>query len=81
LDKRSYSKDEAMPPEPRFQLMELDQIHADIRKLMAETMRVSAEASKPSRETKLYAVFLMGGLVGAVGVAAGVALTFLLQVH
>lgn len=70
-----------MPSEPRPQPFDLDQIHADIRKLMAETMRLSAEASKPPREAKLYAIFLMGGLLGALGVAAGVALTFVLKLH
>ena len=61
--------------------MDLDQIHADIRKLMAETMRVSAEIRQPSLVRKLYPTMLVGGLIGAVGVAIGVALTLMLKLH
>jgi hypothetical protein len=70
-----------MLPEPGFQQSELDQIHADIRKLMAETMRVNAETRKPSRIGKLYPMMLVGSLIGAVGVATGIALSFLLGLH
>jgi hypothetical protein len=70
-----------MPSEPRFQPMELDQIHADIRKLMAETMRVSAEIRRPSPARRLYPIVLTGGLIGVVGVATGIALTLLLQLN
>lgn len=70
-----------MPSEPRFQPMDLEQIHADIRKLMTETMRVSAEIRQPSRIRHLYHTMLVGSLIGTVGVATGVALNFLLKLH
>lgn len=70
-----------MLSEPRFQPTELEQIHADIRKLMAETMRVSAEIRKSSRESNLYLMILLTGLIGAVEVSTGVALTLLLPIH
>jgi hypothetical protein len=70
-----------MLSEPRFQPTELEQIHADIRKLMAETMRVSAEIRKSSRESNLYLMIVLTGLIGAVGVSTGVALTLLLPIH
>lgn len=70
-----------MPSEPRFQPIELEQIHANIGKLMAETMRLSEEASKPSLEPKLYLMMLVGSLFGAAIVAAGVALSLLLKLN
>lgn len=70
-----------MPSEPRFQPMDLEKIHADIRKLMAETMRVNAEIRKPSPARKLYPMMLVTGLIGAIGVATGVALTLMLKLH
>jgi hypothetical protein len=70
-----------MPSEPRPQPFDLDQIHADIRKLMAETMRVSAEIRQPSLVRKLYPTMLVGGLIGVIGVAIGVGLAFLLKFY
>ena len=67
-----------MPSDPRFQPMDLEQIHADVRKLMAETMRVSAEIRQPSLVRGLYTMMLVGALIGAVGVATGIALSCLL---
>jgi hypothetical protein len=61
--------------------MDLEQIHADIRKLMAETMRVNAELRQPSLVRSLYPMMLTGGLIGVIGVATGVALAFLLKLH
>jgi hypothetical protein len=68
-----------MPSEPRFQPMELDQIHADIRKLMAETMRVSAEASKPSEKSGQCLMMALAVFSGAAGAAVGVAVALLLK--
>jgi hypothetical protein len=61
--------------------MDLEQIHADIRKLMAETMRVSDEIRQPSLVRGLYPMMLTGGLIGVIGVATGVALAFLLKLY
>lgn len=70
-----------MQSEPKFEPIELEQIHANIGKLMAETAKLNAEAGKFARERKLYPMMVVAGLIGAVGTATGVALTFLLKFH
>jgi len=70
-----------MPAELRFSPTELEQIHANINVLMAETIRLSEEASKPSPEPKLYLMMLLGSLLGAASVAAVVALPSLLRLN
>lgn len=70
-----------MEAQPKFEPIELEQIHANIGKLMAETAKLNAEAGKFSRERKLYPAMVVAGLIGAVGTATGVALTVLLKFH
>lgn len=41
-----------MQAQPKFEPIELEQIHANIGKLMAETATLNAEAGKFSREKK-----------------------------
>jgi hypothetical protein len=74
-------KDKVMPSEPRFQPTELDQIHADIRKLMAETMRLSTEVSKPPSQSKQLLMMVVVGLSSAIGGAIGATLTLLFKFH
>jgi hypothetical protein len=68
-----------MQAQPKFEPIELEQIHANIGKLMAETATLNAEAGKFSREKKMYLMMVIAGLIGATGTAAGVALTFWLK--
>lgn len=70
-----------MEAQPKFEPIELAQIHANIGKLMAETAKLNAEASKFSRESKLYPMMVVAGLIGAFGTAAGVALTYFLKLQ
>lgn len=70
-----------MRSESTFQPMELEQIHADISKLMAETMRINAEIRNPSRVRCLFHTVLVGSLLGTVGVTTGVVLAFLFKLH
>lgn len=70
-----------MPSEPRFPPIELEQIHANIGKLMAETAKLNAEASKFALERKQFPMMVVAGLIGAMGAATGVGLTFLLKFH
>lgn len=55
---------------------EIKQIHSKINELMAETVRLSEEASKPSPEPTFYLMMLLHSLFGAANVATGVALPF-----
>lgn len=70
-----------MPAELRFSPIEIEQIQANINELMAETMRLSEEASKPSPQPKLYLMMLLGSLLGAASVTTGFALPFLLRLN
>lgn len=65
-----------MQAQPKFEPIELEQIHANIGKLMAETARLNAEAGKFSREKNMYLMMVIAGLIGATGTAAGIVLTF-----
>lgn len=68
-----------MISDPRFQPMDLEQIHADIRKLMAETMRVSAQVSKPSRKSEQFMMIIVVAFSSTVGAATGVLLAVFLK--
>lgn len=61
---------------PKFDQIQLEQIHANIGKLMAETAKLNAEAGIFSSEKKIYLLMIVAGLIGAISTAAGVALTF-----
>lgn len=68
-----------MQAQPKFEPIEIEQIHANIGKLMAETAKLNAEAGKMAREKKLYPMMVVAGIIGALGTASGVALTFWLK--
>lgn len=68
-----------MQAQPKFEPIEMEQIHANIGKLMAETAKLNAEAGKMARERTLYPMMVIAGIIGALGTAAGVALTYLLK--
>lgn len=70
-----------MPSEPRPQPIESDQIHSHIRKLMAETMRLSTEVSKPPSQSKQLLMMVVVGLSSAIGGAIGATLTLLFKFH
>lgn len=68
-----------MEAQPKFEPIEIEQIHANIGKLMAETAKLNAEAGKMAREKTLYPMMVIAGIIGALGTAAGVTLTYLLK--
>lgn len=68
-----------MQAQPKFEPIEIEQIHANIGKLMAETAKLNAEAGKMARERTLYPMMVVAGIIGALGTAAGVTLTYLLK--
>lgn len=68
-----------MQAQPKFEPIEIEQIHANIGKLMAETAKLNAEAGKMAREKTLYPMMVVAGIIGAFGTAAGVALTYYLK--
>ncbi|KQQ63611.1 hypothetical protein ASF66_04510 [Pseudomonas sp. Leaf129] len=70
-----------MPSEPKLQPVESDQIHPNIRKLMAETMSQNADASKPFGEGKLLLIIVVIGISSAGGAVLGVLLAFSLKLH
>jgi hypothetical protein len=74
-------KDEVMPSESRFQPMELDKIHEDIRKLMAETMRLNEEASRGSAAGEQFLMMALASLSGLAGAATCVSLAILIKFH
>jgi len=67
-----------MPPEQSFQL---EQIHADISELRAETMRLNAEAIKPVSILELCLVVVVASLLTSAGIVLGLALSVVLQLH
>lgn len=68
-----------MQSPPKFEPVELEQIHANIGKLMAETAKLNAEAGKLARERTLYPMMVLAGFIGAIGATTGAALTILLK--
>lgn len=67
-----------MPAELRFSPIEIEQIHANINELMAETMRLHAEAIKPVSIRKHYRVVVAASVLTSVGIALGLALSVVL---
>lgn len=67
--------------ESKFEPAELEQIHANIAKLMAETMKLQAEAGKMNRERFLYPVLIGSSVFGVLATLAGVAASFYLKLH
>lgn len=65
----------------KFEPLELEQMHANIGKLMAETAKLNAEAGKLQRERSLYPAVIFASLLGALGAAIGAALTVWLKLH
>jgi hypothetical protein len=49
---------------------ELEKVHVEIVKLMAEQRKLNAEAGKMTRETFWYPVAVATGLIGTVAVTA-----------
>ncbi len=56
---------------------ELEKIHVEIVKLMAEQRKLNAEAGKMTRKTFWYPVAVATGLIGAVATVTTVLIKFL----
>ncbi|MGE8147660.1 hypothetical protein ACQKP7_21090 [Pseudomonas frederiksbergensis] len=56
---------------------ELEKIHVEIVKLMAEQRKLNAEAGKMTRETFWYPVAVATGLIGSVATITTVLIKFL----
>lgn len=56
--------------------LELERLMNEIRKLVAERQKLLAEAKKLTRETSLYPLAVLGGVVTAVTAVAGVFFKF-----
>lgn len=65
-----------MPYQSGFEQSELQQIHADIKRLRAETMRLHAESTKPVSDREIYRTVLVASLLTSAGIALGVVLSF-----
>jgi hypothetical protein len=70
-----------MPSEPKPQPIESDQIHSNIRKLMAETISLSTDASKPFPKGLLFLMMVVIGISSTGGAVLGVLLAFFLKLH
>lgn len=60
-----------------MQQAELEKIHVEIVKLMAEQRKLNAEAGKMTRETFWYPVAVATGPIGAVATVTTVLIKFL----
>lgn len=59
-----------------MQQAELEKIHVEIVKLMAETRKYNAEAGKMTRETFWYPLAMATGLVGTVATVTALVIKF-----
>lgn len=55
---------------------ELEKVHVEIVKLMAEQRKLNAEAEKMTRETFWYPVAVATGLIGSVATVTAVLIKF-----
>lgn len=55
---------------------ELENVHVEIAKLMAETKKLNAEAGKMTRETFWYPVAVATGLIGTVATVTTLLIKF-----
>ncbi|MFY1663738.1 hypothetical protein [Pseudomonas sp. Pseu.R1] len=67
-----------MPYQSGFEQSELRQIHADIKRLRAETMRLHAASTKPVSDREIYRAVLVASILTSAGIALGVGLSFVL---
>ena len=56
---------------------ELEEVHVEIAKLMAETKKLNTEAGKMTRETFWYPVAVATGLIGTVATVTKLLIKFI----